>query len=573
MGAKAVVLEIDGDSAVVLREGGEFLRVPLRGRRWQVGQEVVLDPVPARRSPWRRLIVWSAAAALLVGVFSGFLVTPAAAQPAGYVTVDLDPARVGLVTDAWAVVLGVEPLTREAVALVEPVAWAGVPVDRAIVGLIERALGQPGMQPGVVVIAAAPLAEGLGLPPAVRQAVGRAQWGTARLLDRGAEPAAAAVVTVEDPEVGVRLAQLARRTGMSLFQVAALLGARIQQIGGVQAGGEGPEAVRRALAELADLPPEQLHRAWSAAPSPGVVADGAATAGGAAAPGPGSRRVPGQGRPASPSGRGAAADSAAQGGSRGPAAAGAGDGALPSPVIGLQLVDLLGRQIDGIVRGLLLLRPIPAEAGSPSRPATEGAGRGRGGAEGTRGPGMATGRPGPAERGRGTADGGDGGGRGRGEQGRAQRLADDRSAQGTVQPAPPAVRRPSADRRDDTDDRRQDRRGGRASGGPRDGGGREADGRRRTDPAGGRSGQGAGEPARRQEAASPSPRAPERHHRGNEGAGTEGRRERDDRSRRQADAGRLDLGELLEDLWTCSEQDHGPLGRLFGSIKEPLLCR
>ncbi|PZN06594.1 MAG: hypothetical protein DIU76_06665, partial [Bacillota bacterium] len=51
MGAKAVVLEIDGDSAVVLREGGEFLRVPLRGRRWQVGQEVVLDPVPARRSP------------------------------------------------------------------------------------------------------------------------------------------------------------------------------------------------------------------------------------------------------------------------------------------------------------------------------------------------------------------------------------------------------------------------------------------------------------------------------------------------------------------------------------------
>ncbi|HEY8552762.1 MAG TPA: anti-sigma factor domain-containing protein, partial [Thermaerobacter sp.] len=437
MGAKAVVLEVDGDSAVVLREGGEFLRVPLCGRRWQVGQEIVLDPVPTRRSPWRLLIAWSAAAALLVAVFSSFLVTPAAAQPAGYVTVDLDPARVGLVTDAWAVVLGVEPLTQEALALVEPMAWAGLPVDRAIVALIERALGRPGMLPGVVVIAAAPLEEGRGLPPAVRQAVGRAQWGTARVLGRGPEPVAAAVIALEDPEVGVRLAQLAQRTGMSLFQIAALVGARLQEIGGVEPGGAGPEAVRRVLADLADLPPEQVRRAWSASRGEGAPAGGTATAGGAAvARPPGSSRAMGDGWQASASGRGAASGSAGEGRAPGPAAAGPGATGLPSPVIGLRLVDLLGEQIDGIVRGLLLLRPGPAGDEPPAHPTTNAQGGGRGGgADRGRRPGAVAGRLDPEERERDASDGGErGAGRGRSGEHRSQGLAKDRSPRGAVHP-------------------------------------------------------------------------------------------------------------------------------------------
>ncbi|HEY8551837.1 MAG TPA: hypothetical protein VIL40_00070 [Thermaerobacter sp.] len=55
--------------------------------------------------------------------------------------------------------------------------------------------------------------------------------------------------------------------------------------------------------------------------------------------------------------------------------------------------------------------------------------------------------------------------------------------------------------------------------------------------------------------------------------GTERLGGRDHRSRGEAEDGRLDLGELLEDLWTCAHEDDGPLGRLFGGIKEPLLCR
>ena len=263
MGARAVVLEIDGDSAIVLKEGGQFLRVPLRGRRWRVGQEVRLEE-PVRRPVWRALVAWGAAAAVLVAVFAGFLVTPAAARPAGYVTVDIDPASIGLITDRWAAVLGVEPLTEAAAALVvDRERLKGQPVDRVIVLLVERAAGTPaGATAQVVVIAAAPLQRGQGLPPAVRQAVTRAQQAAARVLDGGEGAAAAAVIAVDEPEVGPELGRAARRQRVSVARSALWIARQLEE-----AGEPGRQQLEEVVRRLEQVPSDEVHRVW-AAPEP-----------------------------------------------------------------------------------------------------------------------------------------------------------------------------------------------------------------------------------------------------------------------------------------------------------------
>lgn len=357
MRTKAVVLEIDGESAVVLQEGGHFLRVPLRGRRWYVGQEIHLEPV-ARRPYWRPLVAWAAAAALLVAVFSGFLVTPAAAGPAGYVTVDLDPASVGLVTDPWALVLGVEPLTEAATALIDPAAWVGLPADRVVVLLVERAAQQAGPLPGVVVIAAAPLEEGRGLPPAVRQAVTRAQRGAAMALRQRPEIVAAAVVAVDEPQVGPQLARLARKTGLSVFKVAAVLGAEVEAVTGTGSGTEpGPDVAADLVARLVTLPPEQVRQVWPGGSGPQGA--GGPVAGGRAVdrPGPGGN---GSGRPAP--GQGGAGGVIRPGGDpRGE------DFPGTATLVGLKQVGALRKLLKGgISQSVLPLRlPVPGgEAGA-----------------------------------------------------------------------------------------------------------------------------------------------------------------------------------------------------------------
>ena len=346
MGTKAVVLEIDGDSAVVLREGGQFLRVPLRGRRWTVGQEVHLEVV--RRPAWRPLVAWAAAAALLVAVFSGFLVTPVAAGPAGYVTVDLDPASVGLVTDPWALVLGVEPLTEAAAALVEPAAWVGLPVDRVIVLLVERAAQMATPLPGVVVIAAAPLEEGRGLPPAVRQAVARAQRGAAVVLERRPETVAAAVIAVDEPQVGPQLGQFARRSGLSVFKAAALLGAQVEAVTQQPAaGGPSPSLVAESLARLVGLGPEELGRMGFGPGRPGGVGGSTRPAGG------------GSGRPVTPpAGSGGTPGTPGSGGNLRPGGGDQADALLGAAILdGLKKVRTLRQALPhGIMQFVLPVR-------------------------------------------------------------------------------------------------------------------------------------------------------------------------------------------------------------------------
>ncbi|QIA26831.1 anti-sigma factor domain-containing protein [Thermaerobacter sp. PB12/4term] len=398
MTTKAVVLEIDGDSAVVLREGGQFLRVPLRGRRWYVGQEVHLDLV-VRRPYWRPLLAWAAAAALLVAVFSGFLVTPAAAGPASYVTVDLDPASVGLVTDPWAAVLGVEPLTEAAAALVDPVAWVGLPVDRVVVLLVERAARQESLLPGVVVIAAAPLDDGRRLPPAVRQAVARAQRGAAVVLRQRPEAVAAAVVAVDEPHLGPRLARLARQAGLSVFKTAAVLGAEVEALDRQGTGTAlEPAVVGDLLARLASLPPEQVRRGWTGTGRPGQGGTGGPVAGpgGVARPGPdrseeGPAAGAGNGGPGkgNPGGGHAAPGGGNAGNGRDRDAGGEGGAGAADVLAGLERVSAL-RQVlqDGILQVILPVNLLRSPDGGAERePKREGKARGHRGDQDTAGGG------------------------------------------------------------------------------------------------------------------------------------------------------------------------------------------
>src|SRR5690606_2411101 len=90
-------------------------RVPRRGD-WQVGQEIGLEPEPAAAR--RRMLAWAAVASLLVVLLIGLEVAPAGAEPAGFVTVDVGPASVGLVVTETGRVLDVEPLNDAAQSLV-----------------------------------------------------------------------------------------------------------------------------------------------------------------------------------------------------------------------------------------------------------------------------------------------------------------------------------------------------------------------------------------------------------------------------------------------------------------------
>src|SRR5690606_9934529 len=128
----------------------------------------------APRRPWWRLpAAWAAAAALLLAVLAAGLVTPVSAETS-YVTVDTGAGSVGLVTGEGGEVVQVLALNAGAGELVEEeMRLVGQPVDRAILQLVDRAATRAPVaaEPGVVLIGAAPLRAGQGLPPAVREAV------------------------------------------------------------------------------------------------------------------------------------------------------------------------------------------------------------------------------------------------------------------------------------------------------------------------------------------------------------------------------------------------------------------
>lgn len=255
MRSKAVVLQVEGDSAVVLKEGGEFLRVPLRGRRWQVGQEVLLEDT-RRRLSWRWPVAWAAAAALLLTVVAAAVVTPVSAE-SSYITVDTGAGSVGLVTGEDGEVVEVVPLDPGAGDLLEQgLGLKGQPVDRAIVRLVEQAAAQGPVaaEPGMVLIGAAPLQPGEGLPPAVSEAVERARQEAAGLLQERGSPAPTAVIEVDDPQVGPSLGRMARQRRFSV-SYSVLWAAR--QVAAERASlGD----LSRVLPRLAQVPGEELWR-------------------------------------------------------------------------------------------------------------------------------------------------------------------------------------------------------------------------------------------------------------------------------------------------------------------------
>ncbi|HEY8414226.1 MAG TPA: anti-sigma factor domain-containing protein [Thermaerobacter sp.] len=256
MRSKAVVLQVDGDSAVVLKEGGEFLRVPLRGRRWRVGQEVFLQEAP-RRSRWRLPVAWAAAAALLVAVVAGGLVMPVSAATS-YITVDTGAGSVGLVAGERGDVIQAVVLEGDGELAEEAAALEGLPLDRAIAEVLDRAATQgPAGGSGTVLIGAAPLRAGEGLPPAVRQAVERAQEMAATALQQRNQAGrpSVMVIAVDDPEVGPVLGRVARERHLSVAQSA--LWAASQVAGAPQPDGA---AVGRALDRLAKLTRDELRR-------------------------------------------------------------------------------------------------------------------------------------------------------------------------------------------------------------------------------------------------------------------------------------------------------------------------
>ena len=140
---KGVVMEVGDRHAIVLTDGGAFIRVPRHGRTLAVGEEIAL-PAPRARSVQRRTVLWSSAAAAAVALVF-FLHTllpsftpPAAARPVAYISIDINPS-VQLGLDADSRVVEARGLSEHVPGWLDDLGLIGLPLESAVGAVMEAA--------------------------------------------------------------------------------------------------------------------------------------------------------------------------------------------------------------------------------------------------------------------------------------------------------------------------------------------------------------------------------------------------------------------------------------------------
>lgn len=156
MRERGLVLEVQGQEAVVLTQAGEFRRLRLRSPLPQVGEEIIL-PRPSRQPWWQ----WAAAAVLLVAVSAAALGTwlpareEAAVKPPGegtgpaapslpvvrWVTIDINPS-VELGLDGDDRVVSARALNEDGARLLGGLALQGKPAQEAVEEVASRAVAK-----------------------------------------------------------------------------------------------------------------------------------------------------------------------------------------------------------------------------------------------------------------------------------------------------------------------------------------------------------------------------------------------------------------------------------------------
>lgn len=203
-GRRGLVVDLQGDHAVVLTRDGEFMLVRPR-RPVSVGSEVPV-PRPALVHPVARV-----AALLLVTLMASWWWYQVRLGPVvAYVSLDINPSLELGVDARWRVVeaWGLNPVGAE---LIAGLAYRGRQVDTVVAEVTARAGDRP-TEPVVLVTVAAAAAG--PVPPGLADRVRQAAQGRAG-------PNAVVQVVEVDPELRVRGRQLGLSTGRAALALAA----------------------------------------------------------------------------------------------------------------------------------------------------------------------------------------------------------------------------------------------------------------------------------------------------------------------------------------------------------------
>ncbi|MDQ7793918.1 MAG: hypothetical protein RDU89_05830 [bacterium] len=222
---RGVVLEVEGDLALVLTPGGEFRWVPLGGRSQVVGRELAFPEPEARVRPLRSPLLVPGLAAACVAVLLLVLV-PALISPgpvAAYVSVDINPS-LELALDGRGRVVNGEGLDGAGDALLRAAgSLRGLSLDEALLRLLGRAWEQGFLSPeghNMVVLAATPAGRaGDAIPAWLDPAAWRVEE---RLREETGLPEG--VVVAVRIEAAVR--EEARAVGLTAGRFAVLLQAQ-----------------------------------------------------------------------------------------------------------------------------------------------------------------------------------------------------------------------------------------------------------------------------------------------------------------------------------------------------------
>jgi len=144
MNKTGLVLESTEEYVCLLTPEGEYLKVPSRGKRYEVGSEIEIEGAGKhQRSRWFRLGSLAAGLLLVVGLLFALQSSPAAA-PAAYLDLDINPS-LSLSLDEAGLVLEIAPLNPDGEDLLahfrqEEEELIGQAVQAALEGILDKCL-------------------------------------------------------------------------------------------------------------------------------------------------------------------------------------------------------------------------------------------------------------------------------------------------------------------------------------------------------------------------------------------------------------------------------------------------
>lgn len=220
---KGVVLEIDGQEAIVLSDCGEFTRVPIRKRQLEVGMEITL---PLRRKSrafhMPSLSGWVAAAAAVMLMFMSpltGLLNSSGSEVVAYVNIDINPS-IELAINSKQDVVAAEPINNDGRQVLSEVNVRGKEMDEATALITKQAIKDGFLGPK------ASNAVMIALTPSQGEAISTSWENNLKASVKNVLQEEHQVASVDTMVGSQELRLNARKQGLSVGKFAVLLAAR-----------------------------------------------------------------------------------------------------------------------------------------------------------------------------------------------------------------------------------------------------------------------------------------------------------------------------------------------------------